>query len=240
MNSTELLDPEYNTPRTTRVPRTPTSNGKGKTKYRITHLVYRPLQLDNDSSSESQDFFMRRHEPYRTTPKKIKYKQDTPPLTVAKPLPIRAPPEIITIEDSSSNIDMPSNVDTIERLCHDTPDTNNIQPTQSLVSKVKSQPDESIEPPTKKSRTSDSQTKIDKPQMSDPEHFSEVSQCITPPITPEKSDTKPPLPDFVPGNCGLAEALKYYAMIKTPQSRKTTTKKSTKLSYRKSYNLRNK
>lgn len=65
--STDLNDSitsDYSTPKTTRTPTSAvTTSGGGsrsRTVKRVTHLIYKPLELDTESSNESMDFNYRR------------------------------------------------------------------------------------------------------------------------------------------------------------------------------------
>lgn len=74
----ELISSTYSTPKTTRGLMTPNLSGSNKLKRRVTHLIYRPLELDNESSSESTESLARRRESLR----KKSQDTDTKPLAI--------------------------------------------------------------------------------------------------------------------------------------------------------------
>lgn len=81
-NRDESIASDYSTPTTTRTPM--------RHQGRVPHLIYRPLELDNESSSESNDHFKKRRYPSQG---------------VKTPLAIEAPPQYkkrkINLDDES-------------------------------------------------------------------------------------------------------------------------------------------
>lgn len=61
-NQNESITSDYSTPKTTRALVTPSTNSGGKLKRCRYHLIYKPLELDNESSSESNDIFRHKNE----------------------------------------------------------------------------------------------------------------------------------------------------------------------------------
>lgn len=172
IRSGDSLPNDYSTPRTTRTfVETINSGGGSKTSknLKLAHLIYQPLQLDTESSSESSDSFMKRRKVVRPC------SPSNPPST---PLAIEAPPPASQSEDTN----LPDIV----------------------------KPDE---PEQAKPAKNDDQTAM-----------TNVSQCITPPITPPKAKgeketdeevkesklTSSELPDFIPGRCDIEEVLRIY------------------------------
>lgn len=73
----ELISSNYSTPKTTRGLLTKNlrpGTGNLKPTRRVTHLIYRPLELDNESSSESTDSIMKRRDSLRRSSQDLKPK----------------------------------------------------------------------------------------------------------------------------------------------------------------------
>lgn len=81
----EPIASDYSTPRTTRYfVKSINSNSNNKSKnVKVAYLVYQPLQLDNESSSESSDCFLKR---------RVVVKPSSPDTRAIAPLAIEGPP----------------------------------------------------------------------------------------------------------------------------------------------------
>lgn len=178
IRSDTTLSSDYTTPRTTRTFVETINSGGNKSSKKLAHLIYQPLQLDTESSSESSDSFMRRRKVARP---------GSPNKTPSAPLAIEAPPPPVSISEDANLPD--------------------------------SKTDESDSNDNDKNTTAKETAKHnDEPEVSN------VTQCITPPITPPKvkgakqddeevkeSKLKPSeLPDFIPGRCDIEEVLRIY------------------------------
>lgn len=93
----ESITSDYSTPRTIRTPTT----GKLRGKQRVTHLIYRPLELDTESSSESTENNFRRRKLVPTTPNSLKTKSITKkiPLAIEAPSCESSKPNLVTFGD---------------------------------------------------------------------------------------------------------------------------------------------
>lgn len=176
---------DYSTPTTTRTLLTPTSLS-GSKKRGPTRFMYKPLELDNESSSESTDSIMRRHEVIRRIPQEIKaIEAPPPPFTSEAEAVSESPPKSAEIPKS----DTQENVITHEGSLEKEGERSTIKMNEAC-------------------------------QIEDRKL---VSECITPPITPEKTkdesvETSSKQPTFIPGNCDIDEVLKMYGTIKSSKS----------------------
>ena len=97
-SNSEFFDPDFSTPRATKSLLTPTTNGTRLGKNgRITHLIYKPLELDNESSSESIDTRRKRS-------KLLVSQEDRSPLAIEAPAPKSLKDELETIVDDSATV----------------------------------------------------------------------------------------------------------------------------------------
>lgn len=113
----ESFDPGFATPRATRYLLTPTKSGTRRTKTgKIAHWIYRPLELDNESSSESTDAQM--------SNKRFKKDESTScEITKSPPLAIEAPLAEVTLTIMKSNeLAHPSEGPTIKPIGDDSDD----------------------------------------------------------------------------------------------------------------------
>lgn len=209
---------DYSTPKTTRTSMTPSSIRNGS-KLRngkfVSHLIYRPLELDNESSTESTDSFRRRD--YQS---KTRYSPSTPLAIEAPPIPPSRP----ALSDRVSNVS--------KMKSPWTPPTAKKQLkleggklTKKEVTPIKRDKKFEI---VKKEKEADSDDDCQILLTIPPNHektplntiptnmVDTPTQCITPPITPEKlkEDELPQLSVFIPGSCNIEEVLRIYGTNK--------------------------
>jgi len=185
-NHNESIASDYSTPKTTRNLSTPKSTTcmTLKSGKRISHLIYRPLELDNESSSESSDCFMRRRR--STNSRRVSQEMKTP-------LAIEAP----TNSRSSEKFE--------------TCDTNHISANDNGKKAASSVIESDFkEDGAKRRRLDDPSTEC---LVSERDNVDELSQCMTPPITPEKSKEED-IPMFIPGTCNIDDVLRIYGSAK--------------------------
>lgn len=220
----ESISSDYSTPKTTRTSVTrPTRGGRNLRNSKF-HLLYRPLELDNESSSESTDSILRRR------------KLALSPQDVMKtPLAIKARPKCKSTETfkyKRQSIYEPEIILTI----HDA-DENKTKPVRKTPEvkgrNVKRRKLEEISPP-KACVKEEVGRPLDK-TLQDKKNIIEIidlSQCITPPITPEKVkegeiSESPNLPAFVPGSCDIEEVMRVYkSSIKKSEANTNIQKES--------------
>ena len=193
---------------------TPTTGVTTNKDGRIAHFYYRPLELDNDSSSESTDNIMRR----RHANSQNKSQEKEPPLAIEAdhaevtltilPSENRTEPVEGTeagksgSQGSSKKKSPPKE---IELIVIDSDDSQ--EPTED-VKKVNSLSQ-------KRSLNSTQSDAVECSQVKKSAKMVQSSQCITPPTTPpdnkvrESVSTKK-FSTFVPGNCNIEEVLKIY------------------------------
>lgn len=219
----ESISSDYSTPKTTKSFLTRSTRGSGNIRTSKYQLIYRPLELDNESSSESTDSIMRRRN-FGRSPQNV----------MRTPLAIKARPKSKSTESSRYNrqsIYEPEVILTIRDI-----DENITKPVRKSPEvkggKKRKLDDMSPFMATKKeviSRPLD-KTLQDQNQI----EIIDLCQCITPPITPEKVNEEgeqqqennklTKLSAFVPGSCDIEEVIRVYG-----SSIKKTTQPNTKV-----------
>lgn len=204
----EYISSDYSTPKTTRTSVTRPTRGCRNLRNSKYHLLYKPLELDNESSSESTDSILRRRK-LATSPQDV---SKTPLAIKARPKSkstetfrykkqsIYEPEIILTIQDSDENK---------TKLVRKTPEVKgrNVKRQKLEVSPlpIKATGIEEVSRPLAK-KIQDRKNQIE---------IIDLSQCMTPPITPEKVEEEeinesPKLPTFVPGSCDIQEVMRVY------------------------------
>lgn len=217
----DSIDSDYSTPKTTRTSMTPSSIRNGS-KLRngkfVSHLIYRPLELDNESSTESTDSFRRRDHQSTT-----RYSPSTPLAIEAPPIP-QPPPPRSALSDRVSNVSKmkspwtPPNAKKQLKL-------EGGKLTKKEVTPIKRDKGFDIVKKEKGINSDDDcQILLTVPPNHEKTPLNTIptnmvdtpTQCITPPITPEKSkeDELPQLSVFIPGSCNIEEVLRIYGSNK--------------------------
>lgn len=233
----DFIAADYSTPKTTKTAFTPNIRLGSKLrngKY-VPHLIYRPLELDNESSTESTDGLRR-----RDCRNQMRYSPATP-LAIEGPNPSR-PAVLDQITDNSMK--SPRTPPCVRKQLK----LEGGRLTKKTITEIKREEEEKISsrkrafkeedsdsddcqilltiPPSHKrtpqttvtttnttaNTTSTTTTTITRNIVETP------TQCITPPITPEKSNQEetptPQLRNFIPGSCDIDEVLRIYGSSK--------------------------
>lgn len=219
----EFNDLDFSTPRATRNLLTPTRSARLDANGRITHLVYRPLELDNnDSSSDNtNDSFMRRHQSQRSidAPLAIEAANAEVTLTIhdmeisssVTTKPKNQSPDIEEKSESTDDVQaldtQPKNTRTYEVITIDDSDDSNHE-------------NETNEKPPAKKIKSSVQNGVQRKISEWSQAQLKSTQCITPPTTPpEKKPDKEVEPNieagrcsmFIPGLCNIEEIIHLYS-----------------------------
>lgn len=163
-----IITSDYSTPRTTRGPISARAR-----KRRITHLIYRPLELDTESSSESNENNFRRK----------KLKKNLPRSRSATPTA------------NSITLDIPAieyNVTTPTNLTITSAETPKTTPQVEVITISESESTQTTILTYEPTNASSKSGVVDK------EPVVANSEPPTPPVTPEKA--KEEISSFVPGN----------------------------------------
>lgn len=232
----DFIAADYSTPRTTKTAFTPNIRNIGSKlrngKY-VPHLIYRPLELDNESSTESTDGLRR-----RDCRSQMRYSPATP-LAIEGPNPSR-----LAVLDQITNNSMksPRTPPCVRkqlkleggRLTKKTITEIKREEEEKILSKKRAFKEEDSDsdecqilltiPPSHKrtpqtTNITTTATTTTTTTTTIPRNLVETpTQCITPPITPEKSNQEetptPQLRNFVPGSCDIDEVLRIYGSSK--------------------------
>lgn len=202
----EINDPfdlDFSTPRATRNLLTPpstnvTKRGKGG---RVTHLIYKPLELDNESSSESLD----------SRRKRTRLEDHSPSPNSKPPLAIAAPP--VNQDDSLTEF-----IDILEvkdkTISEKT--TPEIQSKSRVQTRIEPEVESTVEEVNEK--YAENTKRVECSGVGDVDDEPEIIEVVPDlpdlPITPEASYA-PETSTFVPGNCNIEELLKLFKKRET-------------------------
>lgn len=235
-NSNEFFEPDFSTPRATRSSLlTPTNGVTTRRNGKITHFYYRPLELDNDSSSESTDSVMKRrhaHNPNRPTrtesPLAIEAPNAEVTLTILEPENLNCIDKSETAKSQSQKEQTTGQVmDAVKKLERKVIEIIEIDHDSDENQNATSEKLEATPPCIKRTRpefASATQSDIvECSQIKKPAKMVESSQCITPPTTPpdkKNMDSGSPkkISTFIPGNCNIEEVLKLYGQDSSRES----------------------
>lgn len=203
----EYFDPDFSTPRANKSLLTPTSSARLGKNGRITHLIYRPLELDNDSSSELTDNLLKQKQS-----KQLEYDKSSSPLAIEADsaevtLTVLEPSEQSYELDKTEQQKVKSGDKVIELIVIGDSDESQdakIEETKSI-KRIKS------EVPKNEIKVSE-RSQLPKT----PAKMVEATQCITPPTTPpdkcskEEEHSIEVSPTFIPGECDVEALIRLY------------------------------
>lgn len=223
----------YTTPKTTRTIQSPATSGKMR-NYTKPTLIYRPLELDTESSSESSDDLLRHRNnraadrtplclPAPPTISQQKIEEIQKPQERVHPTPAKKQPypedddeiQIIEVINKPSDTAKTPNSPKRRKRHHNKHHANSMTPS------IKNSPSVRNSPIVQKSI-----------------EIVQASQCMTPPITPERSakelvdkaekEIVPEVkkPTFIPGNCNIEEIMRLCGVKKKSEPGAATPKNS--------------
>lgn len=192
-NTNEPFDPDFSTPRATRNLLTPPStNGIKLGKRGVTHLIYRPLELDNESSSDS---IITKRKRTRTEEGVSEGKSEGKPL-----LAIEAP------RSSDDSLTEFINIAEVE---------DEVEVNETTSATRQSEVKEQTEAESQVERA----VKVVSEESALAERRGGFNDDEEPEIIEVEPDL-PDMPAFVPGNCNISEILKLFGKQESSSMRK--------------------